>query len=187
MNYRPLICKNVFVMEPEILKDERGYFFESFSHKSFCDFAGQEFNFVQDNHSLSKKNVNRGIHMQLEPYAQGKLIRVIHGKIRDIIIDLRKNSPSYLQVESIELSDKNFLQLWVPRGFAHGFIVESNYAEVIYKVDNYYNKEFERILKFDDNVLMGAFNSKKELLVSKKDLLGLSFSELEKEINFFSN
>jgi len=183
MKFTSLKLSNSFIIEPVIYEDERGFFFESYTANTFNNFADETINFVQDNHSLSRKNVLRGMHFQLEPFAQGKLVRVINGKILDVIIDLRKGSPSYLQSESIILSSENKKMLWVPRGFAHGFYVMSDLAEVTYKVDNYYNAKYERTIIYNDKILNNVFNNF-ELIVSEKDLNGIKFNEIEKEINF---
>lgn len=141
--------KGCFVLEPIIHEDERGYFFESFNHKDFCDAIGQEVTFVQDNISFSKKGVLRGLHFQKGEHAQAKLISVLQGKIQDVVVDLRKDSPTFGQHLSIELSDENKKQVFIPRGFAHGFLTLSDVAQVIYKCDNYYNLKAEEGIRFD--------------------------------------
>ncbi|KAB7528663.1 dTDP-4-dehydrorhamnose 3,5-epimerase [Flagellimonas olearia] len=145
--------KGCFILEPKIFKDERGYFFESFNQKEFCKAIGQEVNFVQDNQSFSKKGVLRGLHFQKGEHAQAKLVSVWEGKVQDVVVDIRKGSPTYGQHISMELSSENKRQLFVPRGFAHGFLVLSETARFFYKCDNYYNKEAEGGIRYNDEVL----------------------------------
>ena len=130
--------KGCFVIEPNVLKDTRGYFFESFNQNKFNELIGQDIDFVQDNESFSSKGVLRGLHFQTGDYAQAKLVRVIKGKVLDVVVDMRKNSPTFGEHFSIELSEDNKKQLFVPRGFAHGFIVLSDTAIFSYKCDNFY-------------------------------------------------
>ncbi|RIV44617.1 dTDP-4-dehydrorhamnose 3,5-epimerase [Flagellimonas pelagia] len=163
--------KGCFIIEPNVFKDERGYFFESFNHKNFCEAIGQEVTFVQDNQSHSKKGVLRGLHFQKGEHAQAKLVCVLDGNVLDVAVDLREDSPTYGQYVSIELSSENKKQLFVPRGFAHGFVVLSDTAHFFYKCDNYYNKASEGGVKYDDPFLgidwrLGDFDP----IVSKKDL-----------------
>ncbi len=145
--------KGCFVIEPTIFKDDRGYFFESFNHREFCKSIGQEVNFVQDNQSYSKKGVLRGLHFQKGEHAQAKLVSVLDGRIQDVVVDLRKNSPTFGEHLSIELDNENKRQLFVPRGFAHGFLTLSESARVLYKCDNYYNKSAEGGIRYDDQKL----------------------------------
>ena len=145
--------KDVKIFEPNILSDERGFFFESFNHNQFKNLLGNEVKFVQDNHSKSKKNVLRGLHYQLPPYAQGKLIRVISGEIFDVAVDIRKSSHSFGQWIGETLSSSNKKQLWIPEGFAHGFLILSKNAEIIYKTNNYYNSSAERQIRWNDSEL----------------------------------
>jgi dTDP-4-dehydrorhamnose 3,5-epimerase len=145
--------KGCFVIEPTIFKDDRGYFFESFNHREFCKAIGQEVNFVQDNQSYSKKGVLRGLHFQKGEHAQAKLVSVLDGRIQDVVVDLRKNSPTFGEHLSIELGNENKRQLFVPRGFAHGFLTLSESARVLYTCDNYYNKSAEGGIRYDDQKL----------------------------------
>lgn len=162
--------KGCFIIEPTIFEDERGYFFESYNHKDFCDAIGQEVNFVQDNQSFSKKGVLRGLHFQKGEHAQAKLVSVLTGRIQDVVVDLRKDSPTFAQHFSIELSGENKMQLFVPRGFAHGFLTLSKSATVFYKCDNYYNKNSEGGIQFDCPELnIKWLNNPNELLLSIKD------------------
>ncbi|WP_421808363.1 dTDP-4-dehydrorhamnose 3,5-epimerase [Flagellimonas sp.] len=163
--------KGCFVLEPRVFEDERGYFFESFNHKAFCEAIGQQVNFVQDNQSYSTRGVLRGLHYQKGEHAQAKLVRVLQGRVLDVAVDLRESSPTYGQHISIELTGENKKQLFIPRGFAHGFVVLSDSAHFFYKCDNYYNKESEGTIKFDDQTLDIDWQiSKSELRVSGKDL-----------------
>ena len=162
--------KGCFVLEPIIHEDERGYFFESYNHKDFCEAIGQEITFVQDNVSLSKKGVLRGLHFQTGEHAQAKLVSVLQGRIQDVVVDLRKDSPTFGQYFSIELSDQNKKQLFVPRGFAHGFLTLSETASVFYKCDNYYSKEAEGGIRFDETALGIIWKMKRQtIIISKRD------------------
>jgi dTDP-4-dehydrorhamnose 3,5-epimerase len=129
----PLKIPDVKIIEIDLFEDERGFFFESFNQKKFNNAIGKEVNFVQDNHSKSKKGVLRGLHYQIAPFAQAKLLRVISGKIFDVVVDIRKDSPTFGKWVSENLSAKNKKQLWIPEGFAHGFLVLSEVAEIVYK------------------------------------------------------
>lgn len=169
--------KGCFIIEPTIFEDERGCFFESYNHRDFCEAIGQEINFVQDNQSFSKKGVLRGLHFQNGKYAQAKLVSVLCGKIQDVVVDLRKDSPTFGEHLSIELNSEDKRQLFVPRGFAHGFLTLSEYARVFYKCDNYYNREAEGGIRYDDPNLeiLWRFN-KDKIVQSKKDLTLSNFN-----------
>lgn len=164
--------KGCFIIEPTIFEDERGYFFESYNHRDFCEAIGREVIFVQDNQSFSKKGVLRGLHFQKGEYAQAKLVSVLQGKIQDVVVDLRKDSPTFGQHLSIELSDENKKQVFIPRGFAHGFLTLSDTAEVFYKCDNYYKKEAEGGVRYDDASFGIEWETaNNDLLLSEKDVL----------------
>ena len=159
----------LFIFEPVIYTDSRGYFFESYNEKIF---ENEHINvrFVQDNQSSSTYGVVRGFHYQLNPYAQTKLVRVLAGAILDAVIDIRKNSPRYGKVFSVELSAENKRQLFIPRGFAHGFAVLSQQAEVFYKCDQFYQKEFETGIRYNDPSLQVDWGiAPEEMIVSPKD------------------
>jgi dTDP-4-dehydrorhamnose 3,5-epimerase len=157
---------------PRIFNDDRGYFFESYNTKTFNDAVGYEVNFVQDNQSYSTKGVCRGLHLQKGNAAQAKLVRVTQGEVLDVAVDLRKTSPTYGQYHSVILSDKNNKQFFVPRGFAHGFVVLSDEAVFAYKCDNYYNKTAEGGLHYADTSLAIDWALPySELLVSEKDMI----------------
>ncbi|WP_375325916.1 dTDP-4-dehydrorhamnose 3,5-epimerase [Flagellimonas sp. GZD32] len=170
--------KGCYVLEPEVFEDERGYFFESYNHREFCEAIGQVVTFVQDNQSFSKKGVLRGLHFQKGEHAQAKLISVVNGKIQDVVVDLREDSPTFGQNLSIELSYENKKQLFIPRGFAHGFLTLSETANVFYKCDNFYYKDSEEGIHYDDTELSIRWGfSNNEIRVSKKD----------RELPFFKN
>ena len=161
---------DIIIIEPHVFKDERGYFFESFKQNELKEFLGYDFNFCQENESKSTYGVLRGLHYQEPPFAQAKLVRVIQGSVLDVAVDIRKNSSTFGKHVTIELNDQNKRQLFIPRGFAHGFIVLSEIAIFSYKVDNYYNREFDRGIAFDDKVLDINWRIKKsEIKISKKD------------------
>ena len=153
MKVTPTAIPGVLVIEPRVFGDERGFFFESFNQKAFQEATGLDITFVQDNHSKSAKNVLRGLHYQLPPKAQGKLVRVVQGEVFDVAVDLRKSSKTFGQWVSIHLSAENKKQFWVPEGFAHGFVVLSETAEFLYKTTEYYSPEHERSLLWNDPTL----------------------------------
>lgn len=138
------------VIHPKVIEDDRGYFYESYNQRAF-EAAGIEGDFVQDNQSKSNYGVLRGLHYQLNPHAQAKLVRVLDGKVLDVVVDIRQGSPTYKKQYAIELSAENKTQLYIPRGFAHGFVVLSKAAVFFYKCDNFYNKESERGIRFDES------------------------------------
>ena len=162
--------KGCFTMTPKLYYDERGYFFESFNKQSFEEAIGKKINFVQDNQSLSYKGVLRALHYQIGEYAQAKLVSVIKGSVLDVVVDLRPNSHTFGEHLSMELSEKNRKQLFIPKGFAHGFLVLSNVAEFFYKCDQYYNKESEGGIIYDDPDLGIDWEfPKDQLILSEKD------------------
>ncbi|HGU4583031.1 TPA: dTDP-4-dehydrorhamnose 3,5-epimerase, partial [Escherichia coli] len=162
--------------EPKKFEDSRGYFFESFNQRLFEDAVGKETLFVQDNQSYSSKNVLRGLHYQSEPYAQGKLVRCIMGEVFDVAVDIRKESESYGQWVGVFLSEDNNRQLWIPEGFAHGFLVKSDKAIFAYKCTNFYNPSAENTIRWDTPDLAIEWPlDDEDLLISEKDLLGRKF------------
>lgn len=162
--------QGLFIIEPLVIKDHRGFFMESYNYKKLKTY-GIDFNFVQDNHSLSEYGVIRGLHFQNPPYAQTKLIRCVSGNILDVVVDIRKSSPTYGKHFCLELTSENKKQLLVPKGFAHGFSVISDKAEILYKCDDFYKKESEGGIKFDDpNLNIDWKIPADRLLVSDKDL-----------------
>ena len=169
--------KDLFVLNPKVLGDDRGYFMESFSKRTLLE-AGIDLNFVQDNQSSSRRGVLRGLHFQIAPYAQTKLVRVISGVILDVVVDLRKDEHTFGKYFSIELSAENKKQVLVPKGFAHGFITLSNQAEVFFKCDEYYHPEADRGILFSDPAL--AINWKlgnTDFILSEKDKKHPIFAE----------
>lgn len=150
MQVIPTAIQGVFIIEPRIFGDTRGYFFESFNARDFSQLTGVDVNFVQDNESLSRYGVLRGLHFQLPPHAQSKLVRVVRGAVLDIAVDLRKDSPTYGQHVSVELTAENHRQFFMPKGFAHGFSVLSPEVVFQYKCDDYYHPECEGALAWDD-------------------------------------
>lgn len=164
--------KGCFILEPTIFEDKRGYFFESFNQEKFNSLINKQVDFVQDNESFSSKGVLRGLHYQIGEHAQAKLVRVIKGKVLDVAVDVRANSNTFGQHVAVELTEKNKKQLFVPRGFAHGFIVLSDTAIFAYKCDNLYNKASEGGIIFNDPKLNIDWQlPEKELLVSDKDVV----------------
>lgn len=180
MNIIETPIEDLYVIEPVIFEDIRGYFYEVYNEKNFKKF-GLKYDFVQDNESFSYFGVIRGLHYQLEPWAQAKLVRAVVGTILDIAVDLRQDSETFGQHFAIELSDKNQRMLLIPRGFAHGFSVLSEYAIVHYKCDNFYNKEYERGIIYNDPTLNIDWKIKpSDAIVSPKDLSLPTFDKAEK-------
>ena len=169
MKATPLAIPEVILFEPTIFTDERGFFFESFNHKKFEEAVGYGVNFVQDNHSKSTKGVLRGLHYQLPPMAQGKLVRVTQGEVFDVAVDIRKDSPTFGKWVGEKLSAENKKQLWIPEGFAHGFLTLSDTAEFLYKVTNYYSTEYEQCIVWNDVDIGIAWNIFEGVLLSSKD------------------
>tara|TARA_B110000003_G_scaffold42848_2_gene40213 strand:- start:20991 stop:21533 length:543 start_codon:yes stop_codon:yes gene_type:complete len=170
MNIKKTILEGCFIIEPKVFDDNRGYFFESFHQKKFEKLTGINTQFVQDNQSMSQKGVLRGLHFQKGKFAQSKLVRVIKGSVLDVAVDLRKESSTFGKYFSIILSEKNKKQLFIPRGFAHGFIVLENDTIFSYKCDNYYNKLAEDGVIYNDTDLNIDWMLKEsEILLSEKD------------------
>ena len=178
MNFFPQSIPDVLLIEPEVHGDSRGYFTESFRQDLLDDFLGYEVNFIQDNESKSSKGVLRGLHYQLPPYEQTKLVRVIEGKVLDVAVDIRQSSPTFGQYLSTELSSDNHRQLFIPRGFAHGFVVLSESAVFAYKVDNYYSPDDDRGIAYNDRQIGIDWMLKSdELQLSDKDKSHPTLSE----------
>lgn len=181
MNIEETFIKDLVVINPTVFPDERGYFFEAYNQGKFNE-KGIHYNFIQDNQSFSKRGVIRGLHLQINPFAQAKLVRVLEGEILDVAVDLRKGSPTYGQHFSIVLSATNKKQLMVPHGFAHGFSVLSETASVLYKVDQVYHKDSERGIRYDDPTLNINWQlTPEEIIVSEKDLILSSFESIDWE------
>lgn len=170
----PTAISDVFVLEPRVFEDERGFFFESYN-RSTLESLGLSEDFVQDNHSRSRRGVLRGLHYQIAPRAQGKLVRVVVGEIFDVAVDLRRSSPTFGRWVGVHLSAKNKRQIYIPKGFAHGFLALSPWAEVCYKTTDYYSPEHERCVLWNDAELNIAWplRSGEAPLVSPKDAQGV--------------
>lgn len=178
MNIIPTEISEVLILEPKVYQDERGFFFESYNDRAFAEKIGITAHFVQDNHSYSKKGVLRGLHYQIQQ-PQGKLVRVAIGEIFDVAVDLRKQSSTFGKWVGCLLSAQNKRQFWIPEGFAHGFYVLSEFAEVLYKTTDYYAPQYERTLLWNDPKLAIDWSLESEPILSAKDKAGLSFQEAE--------
>lgn len=171
MNVIPTKLSGCVILEPKIISDARGYFMESFNERTFAEATGMTVHFVQDNQSYSTKGVLRGLHYQCGEHAQAKLVRVLHGEVLDVAVDIRPESETYGQYVAEVLSGENQRQLFIPKGFAHGFLVLSDNATFFYKCDNFYNKESEGGIHYNDETLNIDWQlNDKELLVSEKDM-----------------
>lgn len=181
MTIEKTAIQDLVIIQPTVFEDSRGYFFEAYNQAKFLE-NGIEYQFIQDNQSFSKKGVIRGLHLQINPFAQAKLVRVLEGEILDVAVDLRKKSPTYGQHFSVLLSADNKKQLMVPHGFAHGFSVLSETASVMYKVDQLYHKDSERGIRYDDATLAIDWQvSADEVIVSDKDLVLPNFDQIDWE------
>ena len=169
--FKKLEIPDVILIKPKVFEDERGFFMETYIKEDFDEKAGINGEFIQDNHSKSKRGVLRGLHFQKEPYAQAKIVRCIRGAIYDVAVDLRKNSPTFGNYVGINLSEDNMYQLYIPGGCAHGFLVVSDAAEVIYKVDNSYAPDFEGGLRWNDPDVAIPWPNKNPILSSKDQQL----------------
>ena len=179
MNFIEQKLKGVFVIEPQVFGDSRGYFMESYKKELFEQYVGPV-DFIQDNESRSSYGVLRGLHYQKGEWSQAKLVRVTQGRVYDVAVDLRRSSPTFGQYIGVELSDENKRQLYIPRGFAHGFAVLSETAQFCYKVDNVYAPQHEATLRYDDPRVGVVWPVKvEEMLLSDKDRVGLGFDEIE--------
>ena len=179
MEITSLSIKDILILKPYIYEDKRGYLYESFNETLFNNLLKRNIHFVQDVHSYSKQHTLRGLHYQLPQKAQAKLVRVIKGEIFDVAIDLRKHSPSFGSWVGQILSAKNNLQMWIPEGFANGFLVLSEDAEVVYKVTEFYSPEYERCIHWKDETLNVDWPISNEPLMSDRDLSGLLFKDAE--------
>jgi len=179
MKASPLAIPDVILLELNVFEDERGHFFESFNKKKFEEATGNAKPFIQDNHSKSQKHVLRGMHYQLPPKAQGKLVRVIKGEVFDVALDIRKNSATFGRWVGEKLSANKKQLLWIPEGFAHGFVTLSDTAEFLYKTTDYYAPEYERCISWDDPEIDIDWHIKKQPLLSEKDLQGAPLSKAD--------
>jgi dTDP-4-dehydrorhamnose 3,5-epimerase len=168
VNAIPTAIPDVLIIEPKVFGDERGFFFESFNCRKFAELIGHDVDFVQDNHSRSAKGVLRGLHYQIQQ-PQGKLVRVVQGTVFDVAVDIRKSSPTFGQHVAVELSSENKRMLWVPEGFAHGFLVLSETAEFLYKTTDYWAPEFERSIAWNDPAIGIQWPIQDEPSLSAKD------------------
>jgi len=167
----------VLIIEPKVFGDSRGFFYESFNARNFREATGLDVEFVQDNHSRSAKNVLRGLHYQIKQ-PQGKLVRVVRGAVFDVAVDIRKSSPNFGKWVGVELSEENHRQLWVPPGFAHGFLVLSDSADFLYKTTDYYAPEFERCLAWNDPMVAISWPTEQPPVLSVKDNCGTFLSNV---------
>ncbi len=178
MKVIPTAIPEVLIIEPKVFGDERGFFLESFNQAAFNQATGLELEFVQDNHSRSAQHVLRGLHYQIKQ-TQGKLVRVLRGSVFDVAVDLRRSSATFRQWVGVELTEGNFRQLWVPQGFAHGFLVTSESADFVYKTTDYYAPEFERCLAWNDPDLGIQWPLISEPQLSAKDKAGVALIHAE--------
>ena len=178
MKVTPLSIPDVLLIEPHVFEDSRGFFFESFREDIFRKETSLDVSFVQENQSKSSKGVFRGLHYQLPPYAQGKLVRVIQGEVFDVAVDLRKSSPNFGMHVSQILSAENKKQMWIPEGFAHGFLTLSQTSEFFYKTTNFYNSEYERSIIWNDETLQVSW-PKQKIQLSSKDSSAKKFNDAD--------
>ncbi|WP_330204122.1 dTDP-4-dehydrorhamnose 3,5-epimerase [Cyanobacterium sp. Dongsha4] len=172
----------VFIIQPKVFQDDRGFFYESFNARTFQEKTGLNPNFVQDNHSHSQRNVLRGLHYQVQQ-KQAKLVRVINGEILDVAVDIRKSSPTFTKWVAVKLSAENQKQLWIPEGFAHGFLVLSETADVLYKTNNFYSSQHDRSIRWNDPEIALNWNLKETPILSEKD----KNAPLLKDAEIFNN
>lgn len=178
----PTLIPDVLILEPKVFGDERGFFFESFNQRDFQEATGRtDIHFVQDNHSRSSRGVLRGLHYQLHPYAQGKLVRVTQGQVFDVAVDIRRGSSTFGQWVAEILSADNKKQLWIPPGFAHGFLVLSETAEFLYKTTTYYSPQHERSLRWDDSHIGIKWPLELQPLLAPKDANAPTLDLLESD------
>lgn len=179
MKVTPTPIPEVLVIEPRVFGDARGFFFESYNRKAFKEATGLDIDFVQDNHSKSVKGVLRGLHYQLPPKAQGKLVRVVQGEVFDVAVDLRRSSPTFGRWVGDIISAENKKQIWIPPGFAHGFLTISATAEFLYKTTDYYSPEHERCICWDDPLIAIAWPLQTTPRIADKDAAGPRFARAE--------
>jgi dTDP-4-dehydrorhamnose 3,5-epimerase len=174
----PTTLPEVLILEPKVFGDDRGFFFESFNQRDFASVTGQDVQFVQDNHSRSVKGVLRGLHYQIQ-HPQGKLVRVTQGEVFDVAVDLRRSSPNFGKWAGVVLSASNHRQLWIPPGFAHGFVVKSDSAEFLYKTTDYWYPEFERSLLWSDSTVGVQWPIEGQPQLAAKDVAGKTLDAAE--------
>lgn len=178
MNMIKADIRDVLILEPRVFGDERGFFYESFNQRLWQEKTGLQTTFVQDNHSRSLKNVLRGLHYQIQQ-PQGKLVRVVRGTVFDVAVDIRRSSPSFGQWVGVELSAENKRMMWIPEGFAHGFLVLSDFAEFLYKTTDYWAPQYERTIIWNDPDLAIAWPLQNQPILSAKDAQGTLFKKAE--------
>ena len=184
------IIKGPLIIKPKIFIDQRGYFFESWNHSEFNKIISREVYFVQDNHSESKSGILRGLHYQLKPKAQAKLVRCTRGEVFDVLVDMRKDSDTFGEWSSVVLNEQNKLQFWIPEGFAHGFMSLKDSSEVQYKTNEYWEKDYERSLFWEDSDLdinwpIVNNNKKYKVITNHKDSIAPTLKEIEKSGDLF--
>ncbi|AHC81377.1 dTDP-4-dehydrorhamnose 3,5-epimerase [Pseudomonas monteilii SB3101] len=179
MHAIPLAIPEVFLFTPKVFGDDRGFFYESFNARVFNEVTGLQPDFVQDNHSRSVKGVLRGLHYQLSPHAQGKLVRVVQGEVFDVAVDIRRSSPTFGKWVGAVLSAENKQQLWIPAGFAHGFITLSETAEFVYKTTDFYSAKSERCIAWNDPQIAIEWPFEGEPLLSAKDQQGVALCQAD--------
>ncbi|KAF4560171.1 dTDP-4-dehydrorhamnose 3,5-epimerase [Pseudomonas sp. CES] len=179
MRALPLTIPEVFLFTPKVFGDDRGFFYESFNARVFNEVTGLQPDFVQDNHSRSVKGVLRGLHYQLSPHAQGKLVRVVQGEVFDVAVDIRRSSPTFGKWVGAVLSAENKQQLWIPTGFAHGFITLSETAEFVYKTTDFYSAKSERCIAWNDPQIAIEWPFEGEPLLSAKDQQGVALCQAD--------
>ncbi|MBI3230932.1 MAG: dTDP-4-dehydrorhamnose 3,5-epimerase [Burkholderiales bacterium] len=178
MNIVTTSLQDLLIIEPKVFGDARGFFFESFNARHFAELTGVKADFVQDNHSRSQQNVLRGLHYQIQQ-AQGKLVRVTLGEVYDVVVDIRRSSPTFGKWEGFRLSAENKRQVWIPPGFAHGFVVLSDVAEFLYKTTDYWAPQYERSILWNDSQLAIEWPMTEEPLLSNKDREGVLLADAE--------
>lgn len=178
MNIIETCIPDVLIIEPKVFGDDRGFFMESYNQRIFEAAVGRKIDFVQDNHSKSSKGVLRGLHYQTKPFAQGKLVRCVVGEVFDVVVDLRLSSPTFGKWVGVNLSEENKRQLWIPEGFAHGFVCVSNEAEFLYKTTSYYSKKHERTIYWNDSDLNIDWEGE-NFILSAKDSIAEPFNQAE--------
>lgn len=177
MNIIKTKIPDLFIIEPKVFGDERGFFFESFNQQQFESVIGRAVTFVQDNHSKSSRGVLRGLHYQLPPHAQGKLVRCVTGEVFDVAVDIRKSSPTFGEWVGVNLSAENKRQFWIPEGFAHGFVTLSDTAEFLYKTTAYYAPQYEASIRWDDIDIAIEWPLDFKPQLSSKDLQGVCLKD----------
>jgi dTDP-4-dehydrorhamnose 3,5-epimerase len=182
MKVTPTAIPDLLIIEPKVFGDSRGFFYESFNQMAFNEATGLDVQFVQDNHSRSAKGVLRGLHYQLPPYAQGKLVRCTRGAVWDVAVDIRKSSPTFGRWAGVELTGDNHKQFWIPPGFAHGFVVTTDTADFLYKATAYYSPVHERCIAWNDKTIEINWALLDNPSISPKDAQGQAFDLAEKFI-----